>query len=36
MPFFLAFGIVAVAVMAILFKTYVGYGNYSWWLKGAF
>ncbi|MBR5598670.1 MAG: metallophosphoesterase [Alphaproteobacteria bacterium] len=36
MPFFLAFSIVSVAVVAILTKTYVGYGNYSWWTKGGF
>ncbi len=29
MPFIVAFFIVAIAVMAILYKTYVGYGDYG-------
>lgn len=36
MPFMLAFGIVAVAVMVITYRTYVGYGQYGIWIKLAF
>ncbi len=36
MPAMLAFIIVAVAVIAITYKTYVGYGDYRWYAKTAF
>ena len=36
MPFIVAFFIVAIAVMAILYKTYVGYGDYGIGLKTLF
>lgn len=36
MPAALAFFIVAVAVIAITYKTYVGYGDYHWALKTSF
>lgn len=36
MPIFLAFIIVAISAIAITYKTYVGYGEYSLWLKVAF
>ena len=36
MPAELAFLIVAVAVIAITYKTYVGYGDYRWYTKLGF
>ena len=36
MPADIAFLIVAVAVIAITYKTYVGYGNYGWGIKLGF
>lgn len=36
MPIIIAFSIVSLAVSAILYKTYVGYGNYSWYTKIGF
>ena len=36
MPIIIAFSIVAVSVSAILYKTYVGYGDYNWYTKLGF
>lgn len=36
MPIIIAFSVVSLAVAAILYKTYVGYGNYSWFTKLGF
>lgn len=36
MPAILAFTIVAISVIAITYKTYMGYGNYHWGIKLAF
>ncbi len=36
MPAILAFAIVAISVIAITYKTYMGYGNYHWGIKLGF
>lgn len=36
MPAILAFAIVAISVIAITYKTYMGYGNYHWGIKLVF
>lgn len=36
MPIIIAFSVVALAVSAILYKTYVGYGDYRWYTKLSF
>ena len=36
MPIIIAFSVVALAVSAILYKTYVGYGDYGWYTKLSF
>lgn len=33
MPFLLALAVVAISVIAITYKTYVGYGEYPWYVK---
>ena len=33
MPFFLAFAIITISIIAIMYKTYVGYGEYRWYTK---
>lgn len=33
MPIIIAFSIIALSMVAILYKTYVGYGTYSWYMK---
>ena len=33
MPVIIAFAVIAVSIVAILYKTYVGYGTYSWYVK---
>ena len=36
MPIIIAFSIIALSVVAILYKTYVGYGEYAWYTKISF
>lgn len=36
MPVMVAFSIVAIAIIAITYKTYVGYGDYQWYTKLSF
>jgi len=36
MPVIVAFSVISLAVSAILYKTYVGYGNYGWYTKLGF
>ena len=36
MPIIIAFSIIALSMIAILYKTYVGYGKYAWYTKLSF
>ena len=36
MPIFVAYVIIAIACSAITYKTYMGYGNYPWYVKALF
>ncbi len=36
MPFEIAFAIISIAIIAITYKTYMGYGDYPWYVKLSF